>query len=176
MVLRRSAMFGLFAGAFLLVTYLLLQARPFNSVPGVIEPGQAAPDFVLETAAGERLQLADLRGRPVVLNFWATWCPPCRAEMPDLEALYAKGREQGLVVVGINLQESGVSVKAFQERHGLTFPLALDTEGAVTKAYGVIPLPTTYFVDRQGRVTARLQGQAPPPVLGREVERLLKGR
>lgn len=169
---RRATIAALLTGMALLVGYLLYQDRPAAAPAGGIPAGAPAPDFTLVTATGEAVRLSDFRGRPVVLNFWATWCPPCRAEMPDLQALYDTGRDRGLVVLGVNLQESAVAVSAFATRYNLAFPLALDTDGAVARLYGILPLPTTYFIDATGRVRSRVQGQAPPAVLRRETDRL----
>jgi peroxiredoxin len=116
------------------------------------QTGFAAPEFALETYQGEPIALADLRGQAVVINFWATWCPPCRAEMPAIQAVYDKYRDQGLVVLAVDQQETEAQVAPFAEEMGLTFPILMDREGAVSAQYQVKALPATFFVDRQGIV------------------------
>lgn len=111
--------------------------------------GHPAPDFSLPTVAGEPFRLADLRGTPVVLNFWATWCPPCRAELPALKA--AAERYTGQVaIVGLNQADPAATVSAFVSDLGLLFPVPLDEDARVSRAYAVRSLPTTFFIDREG--------------------------
>lgn len=115
------------------------------------QKGFAAPDFSLQSTGGEIITLSNLRGRPVILNFWASWCPPCRAEMPTLQALSERyGAE--FVLLGINASTQDTLPNAYQmiAEMNLTFPILLDTEGAAAAAYRVLSLPTTFFIDRQG--------------------------
>ncbi len=116
------------------------------------QPGYRAPGFSLRTMEGGTLSLADLRGRVVVLNFWATWCPPCRAEMPAFQRLYARYADRGLVVIGINATKGDdlAAVFAFRQQYHLTFPILLDEAGQVNRSYRVSALPTTFFIDPQG--------------------------
>lgn len=120
--------------------------------------GHPAPDFTLTGVTGEPVTLAALRGQPVVLNFWATWCPPCRAELPELQA--ASERLQGQVaIVGVNQAEDAERVRTFVMDLGLTFTMPLDERGQVSRAYNVRSLPTTFFIDRTG-VIRRIQSGA----------------
>jgi peroxiredoxin len=114
--------------------------------------GHPAPSFVLTGDDGQAVSLQAYQGRPVVVNFWATWCVPCRAEMPELQSVYRAWEGQGLAVIGINLGEDQEAVWAFRHELGLEFPLLLDTLGRVTAEYGVRGLPTTLFIGREGRV------------------------
>jgi cytochrome c biogenesis protein CcmG/thiol:disulfide interchange protein DsbE len=135
--------------------------------------GALAEDFTLEAADGSTVTLSDLRGKVVLLNFWATWCPPCKAEMPDLEALHRDyGEEHDFVVVGVNLQEDAGKVQAFADANRISFPLLLDSDGNVsTRQYGVRTLPTSIILDREGRIRDAWNGQIP---LASMLERLEK--
>lgn len=117
--------------------------------------GFLAPDFTLETLEGETIALSDLRGQAVVLNLWASWCPPCRAEMPALQASYEQDGPNGLVVLAVNttFQDSEAEAAAFVEQRGLTFPIALDRDGIVTRLYLLRALPSTFFIDPEGVIT-----------------------
>lgn len=109
-----------------------------------------APAFTLPSLAAETYDLEALRGRVVVLNFWATWCPPCRAEMPALDAAQRANQYKDVVILGVNQMESADAVQNFAREFGLAFPLARDADGAVSARYQVSALPTTFFIDRQG--------------------------
>lgn len=132
---------------------LLLQpdGPPMTFVPGTYV-GAPAPDLTAETVDGRRVSLVDLRGQVVVLNFWATWCAPCRDEMPALEARYEKYKDQGLVVLAIDFDEPADDVRAFADQLGLTFPVLLDPGATIQQLYRVRGYPTTYFVDRDGTI------------------------
>ena len=123
-------------------------------------PPVAAPTFVLPGPSGVPLRLADFRGRVVLLNFWATWCPPCIAEMPSMERLHQSLQERGLVVLAVSVDTEGVAkVTPFLQRLGLTFSVALDPHGAVSRKYGAADLPSSFLIDRQGRVVAAATGR-----------------
>lgn len=115
-------------------------------------PGFLAPDFDLTTLAGDTVGLAEYRGSVVVVNFWASWCPPCRAEMPDLREVYEANRERGLEILAVNVayQDNREAAGRFMEEFRLPFPIPLDTSGEVAKLYLIRALPTTFFIDRQG--------------------------
>jgi cytochrome c biogenesis protein CcmG, thiol:disulfide interchange protein DsbE len=130
-----------------------------STAPGALPPapalGHPAPNFRLTSVSGATFELNDLRGTPVVLNFWATWCPPCRAELPELQA--ASERLTGQVaIVGVNQAEDGEKVGAFVQDLGLTFEMPLDEKAVVSQAYRVRSLPTTFFIDRTG-IIRRMQ-------------------
>ena len=123
----------------------------------LVRPDRAQPakPFEVPTPDGARLALADFRGRVVLLNFWATWCGPCKEEMPAMERLYQKFREQGLVVVAVSNDSEGStrSVARFVKESGLTFPVGLDPRLRVASLYGVRVLPVSLIIDRKGRIT-----------------------
>ena len=132
-----------------------------ESRPAAAAASTPAPDFELTSADGQVIRLADLRGKVVLLNFWATWCPPCKAEMPDLNALQRKyGAERDFVVLGINDEESAADVTAFAQREGIAFPLLLDPDGRVIeKLFDVRYLPTSMIIDREGNIRDTWRGQ-----------------
>jgi len=113
-----------------------------------------APDFTLETVDGETIRLSEMQGKVVALNFWATWCGPCRLEMPDLQDRAELFPDQ-LVVLGVNFAETAEEVAAFREEVGIDFPLLLDPEGDVQRLYRVLGYPTTFFIDEQGTIRAQ---------------------
>jgi peroxiredoxin len=115
--------------------------------------GFLAPDFTLTDITGNPVQLLALRGQPVIVNFWATWCPPCRAEMPAFEQLWQQYNRGDVMVLGVNQAESVSAVRRFeQEVVDMTFPILFDTNAEVSNLYGVRALPTTLFVDASGRI------------------------
>jgi len=125
---------------------LILPARP-----------KAAEDFTLPLVDGRTFRLASQRGKPVFVNFWATWCPPCLEEMPAMERLWREHRDR-LVMVAISVDSDPKAVAPFVERHGLTFAIALDPGLGVANAYGVRALPATVLVDREGMLKALALG------------------
>jgi len=148
---------------------------PLGHKMNPVSPPLVAPDFELPDMDGEAHTLAEFRGKVVMLNFWATWCPPCRREMPSMQRLYEKYSEQGLVVVAVNQFEDPDLVFEFTGRLSLepTFPILFDRESRVSEQYKVKGLPTTYLLDKQGRIHYRAIG-------GREfdhpeVEALIEG-
>ena len=124
---------------------------PQISVAG-LETGSPAPDFALEAADGTMVRLDDYLGDVVLLNFWATWCAPCRIEMPLLQSTFESFRDQGLIVLGIDFDESADLVASFGDELGLTFPLLLDPGGKIQQQYKVRGYPTTVVLDREGRI------------------------
>ncbi len=184
---RNSLLFigGLFvlglALAFLLFGGGLFQSRPRSatanlpqvpafddsstSVAAVVQSGaplnvgDAAHDFTLQDLDGNTVQLSALRGQPVIVNFWATWCAPCRIEMPELQEAYTAHAGDGLAILAVNQMEEPTAVRTFfRDEMGLTFTPVMDTEGTVADQYGAIGLPSTFFIDADGVVTAVHRG------------------
>ena len=126
---------------------------------GPLEVGALAYDFTLNDVDGNTIHLNELAGRPVIINFWATWCAPCRIEMPELEAAFQARQADGLVMLALTQHESTADVADFFNELGLTFTAVLDDEGTVSELYGVANiLPTTFFINAQGEVTAIHRG------------------
>lgn len=122
--------------------------------------GFLAPDFNLPAYGGGVLSLGDLAGQPVVINFWASWCPPCRSEMPAMQRVHEAFQDQGLVILGINAanQDQMADAVNFVEENRLTFPIIFDTGGRAALNYQVRSLPTTFFVDREGKIQEIIVG------------------
>ncbi len=115
-----------------------------------IRVGDLAPDFTLQGLDGKPMKLSDYRGKAVLVNFWATWCPPCRMEMPDLEKAYQKYKDQGVVFLGIDMQEDPATVKSFIQQNGYNWSFAVDSDTQVSRTYQASAIPTSYFIDRNG--------------------------
>jgi cytochrome c biogenesis protein CcmG, thiol:disulfide interchange protein DsbE len=141
---------------------------------GLRAGSEPAPDFVVETMQGDTVRLADLRGQVVLVNFWATWCPPCRVEMPGFQRVWEDYGDRGFVIVGLSVDQGVRSdVVRWVEQRGLTFPIAF-APGSVTRAYGgASTLPTSILIDREGRIAHRVQGYYAEPALRAAVRRLL---
>ena len=116
------------------------------------QKGFLAPDFSLQDASGQTVRLADLRGRPVIVNLWASWCIPCRSEMPALERVHRDYQDQGLALLGVNAthQDRRDAALAFAQEQGLTFSLLFDEQGVASSLYALRALPTTFFIDAEG--------------------------
>lgn len=130
-------------------------------VPVGIQQGNLAPDFELKTLDGQSMKLSDLRGKRVIVNLWATWCPPCRAEMPDMQSFYEANKDKGIVVFGVNLTSSEAqpeNIARFIDEFGITFPVVLDEENNVADWYQVVSIPTSYMIDSRGVIQQKITG------------------
>jgi peroxiredoxin len=116
--------------------------------------GFLAPDFTLQTLEGETVTLSELQGQAVLVNLWATWCPPCRAEMPAMQKMYEQYKEQGFVILAVNMtyQDTPSAITPFTQEYGLTFPILLDETGAVGNKYELRSLPSSFFIDQNGTI------------------------
>ncbi|GGG13475.1 thiol:disulfide interchange protein tlpA [Lysinibacillus alkalisoli] len=127
-----------------------------------LRKGDTPPDFTLETVDGEKLTLSDFKGKKVILNFWATWCPPCKAEMPHMQKYYdKKGKEQNFEIIAVNLTKQEKSkdlVTKFLKNYGITFHVPFDVDGETEKAYKVITYPSTYILNEEGTIEHSIIG------------------
>lgn len=141
------------------------------------QQGFLAPDFELKTPKGETVKLSDLRGQAVLVNLWATWCPPCRAEMETIEQLYREYQDQGFTVLAVNMtyQDEPLKVLPFVNEHGLTFPILLDETGEMANAYQLKSLPSSYFINRDGIINeVVIGGPMSEALLRTRIEDILK--
>jgi len=146
--LRAAGFGGVIA---VLLAVMLYRVAPYLEIHNV-EVGDRAPAFEITDDNGRGVSLSDFRGKYVLLNFWATWCPPCVEEMPSLSALHDRMKDLGLVVLGISVDESREEYERFLDRSGLTFPTVRDPERSVSARYGTVKYPETYLIDPEGIV------------------------
>ena len=131
-----------------------------NELRSAPREGFSAPDFTLDVLGGGQVTLSGLRGKVVVLNLWASWCPPCKAEMPAIQKVYRAYADLGVVVLGVNTtyQDSEPDAADFVRKYNLTFPIPLDRDGSVSQRYALRGLPTTFFIDRKGIIRSIIVG------------------
>ena len=120
--------------------------------------GKKAPSFVAPKVGGQLVSLENYKNKPLVLNFWASWCPPCRDETPGMERIWRKYEDQGVVILGINVQDGEKEAQRYISEFGVTFSNALDLDGSITVDYGVTGLPVTFFIDNDSVITGRWVG------------------
>jgi len=137
---------------------LLLGGALAAALPAHAAAGPAAPDFTLRASDGRNLRLAELRGSVVLVNFWATWCAPCRIEMPHLNKLHDKFRDAGLALLGVSVDDDPRNAAGVASKMGLRFPVLFDADKRVVRLYEVATMPTTVFIDRDGRVRSQHRG------------------
>lgn len=129
------------------------------SATAQVKEGENAPNFTLKNLDGKEINLNQFRGKHVLINFWATWCGPCKIEMPSLEALYERFKDRNFVLLAISNDMFGANiVKPFVKAHNINFPVLLDQRLKVSNAFGVVSLPTTFMIDPQGKIIGALFG------------------
>jgi thiol-disulfide isomerase/thioredoxin len=158
--MRKSTIRLMILGVIIFIVVLAGLTGCSSAVSGVPEVGKKAPDFSYPDAAGNTVSLSELSDKVVMINFWATWCGPCRSEMPVLDAL-AQDQEkaaQGLVFLSVNTGETQSTVQTYMESNGYSFPVILDSNGAIATKYNIRYLPTTFFIGRDGLIRSIKSG------------------
>jgi thiol-disulfide isomerase/thioredoxin len=154
------------------------RVQPVSEISSLSAPqvGFLAPKLSLPSLTGSQLALEDFRGSPTILNFWASWCPPCRTEMPAFQQIYQEYEAHNLVIVAVNttFQDSKADLENFVTNNRLSFYILLDNTGVVSASYNIYSLPTTYFIDSQGYIrNIIIGGPIPPALLRNQVDLLL---
>lgn len=148
------------ARIFIVAAVLFLAAAGLSLLPssaGAAEK-QKAPDFSLKDPGGKTVALSSSKGKVVLLNFWATWCPSCVSEMPSLNKLYGEMKSRGLEIIAVSTDRSAIGVRDFREEHGLAFPVLMDEDREVTGLYHVFSLPTSFLINRKGYIVEKFFG------------------
>ena len=147
-----------------------------GELPIGLNEGKRAPDFELVDLNGRSVKLSEYNGKPVLLNFWATWCPPCKDEMPHMEKLYKKYNKEGFEILAVNVTTSEKDPKhvgQFVDEYKLTFPIPLDEKGTVFHEYAIIGYPTSFFIDSDGVIRRKVMGPVIEEELEKEILKLL---
>lgn len=185
---RRSALSRrelVFAGLGVLIGLAIIGAVWFATaesadpaLPGVGETNRPAPDITMPALDGGAVRLSDYRGKVVLVNFWGTWCEPCKEETPALEASYQKLKDQGLVIVGVNLRRQEPdeqTIRAFLSQYGVSYTTALDVDGEAARLFQISPIPTSYFIDPAGNIRYIRVGTLTQEEVATLFERLRQG-
>lgn len=146
-----------------------------EDLPIGLEKGNLAPNFELTDMEGNPVKLSDYRGKAVLLNFWASWCPPCRAEMPHMEKLYNKYKDENFDVLAVNLtntEKNSGDAEIFVKELGLTFKIPMDVKGAVGSDYNIMAYPTSYFIDSDGVIREKVLGALNEEYMEKEIKKL----
>ncbi len=157
-----------------LLVWGMLNKEPLTGLSGITMVNRAAPDFVLTTFKGTTISLADLRGKPVVINFWASWCPPCRVEAPLIERAWRMYKNRGLIFIGVNIQDRKEDALSYIREFDITYPNGPDPTGEISINYGVSGLPVTFFISRDGEVVRRWVGAIETNALISSIEEIMQ--
>ncbi|MBU7315598.1 TlpA family protein disulfide reductase [Paenibacillus oleatilyticus] len=170
-MMKRKGMLLLLVALVSLVLYSKLPARAGTAA----KIGAQAPAFALPALDGQTYTSEQFRGKPLIINFWASWCEPCKAEAPALARLYERYKDRvGLVAVNITAKDRIESVREFVSEHGLSFPVLLDERAETAQAYRIVPIPTTYLVDRSGMIADKMTGAADDATFEKKITALLQ--
>jgi cytochrome c biogenesis protein CcmG/thiol:disulfide interchange protein DsbE len=167
---KRLIIYGIVA---LCLLGLYLAGRRASSKPKVTASGNLAPDFTLTDLDGRKLTLSDYKGKVVLLDFWATWCTPCRAEIPHFVEMQNKYGPQGFQVVGISMDDDAKPVREFYQQYKLNYPVAIGDDKLADKFGGVFGLPINFIIDQEGRIHSRHAGATDVTVFDHEISELL---
>jgi peroxiredoxin len=141
------------------IVFLAVLAFPFSHAACAGTAKQKAADFSLKDLNGKTVSLSSLKGKVVLLNFWATWCPSCISEMPSLNKLYKEMKSRGFEVIAVSTDRSASGVKDFRDTHGLAFPIVMDEDREVTRQYHVFSLPTSFLINKEGIIVEKFFGE-----------------
>ncbi len=156
-----------------LLAWGMIKKEPITGLSGVTMVNRPAPDFKLKTFDGPTISLRALRGRPVVLNFWASWCPPCRIEASLLERTWRVYKKRGVAFIGVDIQDREEDALRFIREFNITYPNAPDPSGEVSISFGVSGLPVTFFVSKDGQILRRWVGAIEKEVLVRSIKEIM---
>ena len=175
---RRVLPFGIVilivVGFIILLWTGLARKEPLTGTSGATQINRPAADFTLPLFDGGNITLSNLRGKPVVLNFWASWCPPCREEAPTLEKIWQIYKENEVTFIGVDIQDREADARAYIEEFGITYPNGPDIGGKITIDYGVSGIPVTFFINREGRIVSRWVGAISEGLLRARIEEILQ--
>ncbi len=157
-----------------LLGWSLLNKEPLTGLSGITMVNRPAPDFTLTTFKGTKISLKDLRGKPVVINFWASWCPPCRLEAPLLEKTWRAYKNRGVFFIGVDIQDREEDALNYIREFDITYPNGPDPTGEISIDFGVSGLPVTFFVSRKGEIVRRWVGALEKRVLISSIEEIMK--
>ncbi len=162
-----------FVGFLGFLVWGILNKKPITGLSGITMVNRSAPDFTLTSFSGTTISLADLKGKPVVINFWASWCPPCRLEASLMERTWRAYKNRGVIFIGVDIQDRKEDALNFIREFGITYPNGPDPTGEISIDYGVSGLPVTFFVSRDGEIVRRWVGAIEKSVLIRSIEEIM---
>lgn len=163
------------AGFFVLLAVGLLNKSPLTGLSGITRVHKPAPDFTLPLLDGGELALSQFHGKSIVINFWSSWCPPCREESPVLENTWRAFKDNDVLFVGVVIQDTENASRLYLQEFDITYPNGLDANGKITVDYGVIGIPVTFFVDSAGIVSGRFVGAINERQLVERIDELVAG-
>lgn len=169
---RRLALRTIILTVLLVAIFYTLYANLTKDTRKTAAVGEEAPDFVLKDLEGNEHRLSDYRGKGVFLNFWGTWCKPCKTEMPYMENQYQQYKNQGVEIIAVNAGETNLAIETFAKQYQLSFPIVVDDTGEVQKAYGIYPLPATFLISPDGKIVDYIEQSLTEDMIKNYMERI----